>query len=170
MHSIGPTPNTESALLVIGVGNAYRSDDAVGILLIERLKAMQESASPPQALAGVILLEQSGEGVALMEAWQGAHSVILVDAASSGAEPGTIHRLDVSVQKIPTDFFSYSTHAFSVAEAVEMARVMRQLPPRLILYGIEGRSFGYGLELSPEVEQAAQIVIERVVEELTGEL
>ncbi len=165
--SDGPEPNTKSPILVIGVGNAYRSDDAVGIVLIERLKAMQESQLPPQALVGVSLLEQSGEGAALMEAWRGVRAVILVDAVSSGAAPGTIHRLDVSEQKIPTDFFSYSTHAFSVAEAVEMARVMRQLPPRLILYGIEGKSFDYGLELSPEVEQAAQNVIERVLHELT---
>ncbi len=166
MHSIGPTPNTESAILVIGVGNAYRSDDAVGPILIERLKVLQESQSPPQALVGVALLEQSGEGAALMEAWRGANAVILVDAVSSGAEPGTIHRLDVAEQKIPTDFFSYSTHAFSVAEAVEMARVMHQLPPRMILYGIEGKTFDYGLDLSPEVEQAAQIVVGRVLQAL----
>ncbi len=162
--SIGPTPNTESAIIVIGVGNAYRSDDAVGPIIIERLKAMQESHH--QALVGVALLEQSGEGAALMEAWRGAEAVILVDAVSSGAEPGTIHRLDAAEQKIPTDFFSYSTHAFSVAEAIEMARVLHQLPPRLIVYGIEGKTFGYGLELSPEVEQAALIVIERLLEEL----
>ncbi len=141
--------------LVIGVGNTFRGDDGVGLIVARRVR----KAVPPE----VTVLEQSGEGAALMEAWQGADVVILVDAASSGAEPGTIHRFEAQQQAIPSRFFHYSTHAFSVAEAVEMARALGSLPPRLLVYGIEGKSFAAGQELSPEAAQAADIVTAQIL-------
>ena len=150
--------NRKSKILVIGIGNAFRSDDSVGLIVARTLKQLV----PP----AVTILEQSGEGAALMDAWQGAEKVILVDAAASGAEPGTIHRFEAGSQPIPAQFFNYSTHAFSVAEAVEMARQLDQLPPALIVYGIEGRSFSYGQDLSPEVEQAIETVIQQLLQEL----
>jgi hydrogenase maturation protease len=147
-------------MLVIGVGNAYRCDDAVGLIVAQRLRALV----PP----GITVLEQSGEGATLMEAWQDADHVILVDAAFSGEAPGTIHRFEAAVEPIPAQFFNYSTHAFSVAEAVEMARQLDKLPPSLIVYGIEGRSFSFGQDLSLEVEQAARAVVAQVLQELSG--
>ena len=69
--------------------------------------------------------EESGDtgfGAALMAAWQDAEVVILVDAVRSGAEPGKIHHFDARDEHLPTDFFHYSTHAFSVAEALEQVR------------------------------------------------
>jgi hydrogenase maturation protease len=151
----------KSVTLIIGLGNEYRRDDAVGLIVARRLK----DAAPEH----VRVLEQSGEGAGLMESWKDADAVILIDAVHSGAKPGTLHRLDAHAQPIPTRFFHYSTHAFSVAEAIELARALGQLPPRLILYGIEGKTFEAGLGLSPEVEKAAQKVVGRVLGDLRGD-
>ena len=112
------------------------------------------------------MLEESGEGAALIELWQGADTVILIDAVHSGAKPGTIHRLDAHAQPIAKRFFRLSTHAFGLAEAVELARALGRLPPRLIVYGVEGKSFEAGVGLSPGVAAAAQEVVERVLGEL----
>ncbi len=144
--------------LIIGLGNEYRSDDAAGLLVARRL----------QAIAGkiVAVLEQSGEGAALMEAWQDAERVILIDAVRSGATAGTIHRLDAQAQPIPQQFFHYSTHAFSIAEAIELARALNRLPPCLIVYGIEGKTFAAGLTLSTEVASAVEEVTRRILVEL----
>jgi hydrogenase maturation protease len=151
---------TQPAIVIIGVGNEYRSDDAAGIAVARRLRALFPT--------GVTILEESGEGTALMEAWQGAAWVMLVDAVRSGASPGTIHRLDARAAPLPMGFFHYSTHAFSVAEAVELARSLDQLPEHLIVYGIEGANFAAGVELSPAVEQAVEAVVERIAEEVRG--
>lgn len=151
----------KSVTLIIGLGNEYRRDDAVGLIVARRVK----DAAPEHAR----VLEQSGEGAGLMESWKDADAVILIDAVHCGAKPGTLHRLDAHTQPIPTRFFHYSTHAFSVAEAIELARVLGQLPPRLILYGIEGKTFEAGLGLSPEVEKAAQKVVGRVLGDLRGD-
>jgi Ni,Fe-hydrogenase maturation factor len=40
-----------------------------------------------------------------------------------------------------------------------MARTQKDLPPRIVLYGIEGGNFEAGTALSPEVERAADKVI-----------
>ena len=105
--------------------------------------------------------EQSGEGTSLMEAWKDYSRVLIVDAVSSGSLSGSIHRLDAS-KTIPSKFFSCSTHNFGVAEAIELARTLNQLPEHLRLYGIEGKNFEPGELLSPEVES--------VVEEVTNEI
>jgi len=145
-------------IVVIGVGNEYRSDDGAGIAVARRLRERFPT--------GVTILEESGEGAALIEAWQGATWVMLVDAVSSGAPPGTIHRLDAHAEPLPAGFFHYSTHAFSVAEAVELARSLGRLPPRVIVYGIEGENFNLGVELSPAVEAAVAAVVEQATEEV----
>ncbi len=138
---------SHSLPLIIGIGNEYRSDDAVGLIVARRLK---------KRLARIItVLEQSGDGAALMEAWRGAETVIIIDAAMSGTAPGTIHRFDANAQPIPKISFRCSTHAFGVAEAIEMARALGALPQCLVVYGIEGKNFAAGVELSAEVEEAA---------------
>ena len=144
-----------STILVIGVGNEFRNDDGAGIAVARQL--LEESPRP------ITIVEASGEGAALMESWKGYERVIVVDATSSGSFPGTIHRFEAHRQPLPAQFFHYSTHAFSVAEAIEMARALDQLPPELIVYGIEGRNFAAGEGLSPEVENAASLVVDRVL-------
>lgn len=148
----------EVRVLIIGVGNAYRRDDAVGLIVARRLRA--------QHLDVVRILEESGEGAALMEAWKDADTVVLIDAVHSGVAPGTIHRLDAHAQAIPTGLFHYSTHAFSVAEAIELARALDQLPSRLIVYGVEGENFEAGVGLSAAVKKAAEEVVRLVLREL----
>src|SRR5574341_1004248 len=120
-------------ILVIGVGNAYRGDDAVGLVVAQRLKE--------QAIDHVSVLEEGGDGVTLMESWENADTVILVDAGYSAAKPGTLYRFDAHTQPIPAKYFHYSTHAFGVAEAIELSRTLNQLPSRFIVYCIEVKCF-----------------------------
>jgi hydrogenase maturation protease len=154
-------PRGKSGPLVIGLCNQYRRDDAVGLIVARCLKE--------RAPEHVRVLEESSEGAALMESWKDADAVILIDAVHSGAEPGTLYRLNAHTQPIPTGFSHCSTHAFSTAEAIELARALGQLPPRLVVYGVEGKTFVPGLGLSPEVEKAAQEVVERVLADLRCE-
>jgi hydrogenase maturation protease len=136
----------QSLPLIIGIGDEYRGDDAAGLIVVRQLKERLADSA--------IVIEQSGDGVAMMESWRGAETVIIFDAVMSGAEPGTIHRLDASAQPIPKGAFHYSTHAFGVAEAIELARALGNLPQYLVVYGIEGKNFAVGVGLSVEVERA----------------
>ena len=148
--------------LLIGVGNEFRQDDGVGLAIVRQLQA--------QLSPEVTTIEASGEGAALMDAWQGFDRVYLVDAVASGSPAGTIHRIDAQQQSVPTQFFNYSTHAFSVAEAVELARSLNQLPPQLVLFGMEGERFGMGVGFSEAVEQAVPQLLEQIMREVATEL
>ena len=145
--------------MIIGVGNSYRSDDAVGILIARKLKDRVSDR--------VSIKEQSGEGTSLMDSWQGHDRVCVVDAVSSGAPPGSIHRMDASKEPIPSKFFSCSTHDFGVAEAIEMARALDQLPRQLQLFGIEGENFQPGEMLSAEVERAMELVVDEILQKFS---
>lgn len=144
-------------VLVIGVGSVYRSDDGIGIFVAQQLRT--------QVPSGVTILEQSGEGTALLESWNGFDAVIVVDAVRSEASPGTIYRLEANTDPIPKGFFHYSTHTFSVAEGIQLARALELLPVRLIVYGIEGHTFARGVGLSNAAEQAAASVITQILNE-----
>lgn len=149
---------SEGSVLIIGVGNEFRGDDGAGLVVSRRLKALD--------LKGVRFVEIEGDGTAVMAAWKGADAVILVDAVYSGAGPGTVHRLEAHARPVPGTFFHRSTHAINLADAVELARSLGELPPHLVVYGIEGRSFEAGAGLSPEVERAVQEVVGAVVGEV----
>lgn len=148
--------------VLIGVGNEYRSDDGVGLIALRELRN--------KGFPYTRYIESDGDGADLVEAWINAETVILIDAISSGAAPGTIYRFDALTQRLPLTFSSQSTHAFGVAEAIELAHVLHQLPPRLTVYAIEGKHFVAGLGLSSEVEQAMHVVVERVTDEIRGSL
>ena len=147
-------------ILVIGIGNEYRNDDGVGLIVARKLRAKN--------LPGVLVTESSGDGAALMEAWEAARTVILIDAAFSGAEPDTVSRFDVAIQPLPISFSFHSTHAFGVAEAIGLAQALQQLPPSLIVYAIEGKHFSAGTSLSPEVAEVSQKVVEQVMLEVSS--
>ena len=151
------TCSTRPRMLIIGVGNAYRSDDGVGLAVARRLRD-----NTPLKTERTTIQEHSGEGTALIEAWKDAESVIVIDAVLSGAPPGTVQRFDASQQALPAVFSSASTHSFGLAEAIEMARTLQQLPPHTIVYGIEGENFAAGTELSVAVEHAVNDVVERI--------
>jgi hydrogenase maturation protease len=136
-------------VLVIGVGNLLRRDDAAGLEVARRLRARAEASE-------IAVHEHEGEALALLDVWEGADAVVLVDAIRSGARPGTIHRVDATSTAIPERLRgSSSTHAVGVGEAIELARALRRLPNRVVLFGVEGRSFEAGSGLSEEVEAIA---------------
>jgi len=146
-------------IVLIGVGNAYRGDDAAGLIAVRRLRALFGNR--------VICREESGDGAALIEAWKEAEAVILVDATCSGTSPGTLHQFDVAARSLPATLLCYSTHAFGVAEAIELARALGQLPARFLVYGIEGKNFEAGSELSAEAEKAVEEAVGQICQRLT---
>jgi hydrogenase maturation protease len=144
-------------VVVVGIGNPDRGDDAFGRVVAARLRGR---------LPGhVRLIEQDGEATALLDRLGEADVAILVDAAVSGAAPGDVRRFDVASQPLPAAKFGMSTHGFGLAEAVELARILGKLPSRCIVYAVEAASFELGAPLSPELVEAVEDVAARVIAE-----
>ena len=138
--------------LVVGVGNAWRGDDAAGLEVARRVRA----------LGGPRVHELEGDASALIEVWARLRHVAVVDAALSGAPAGTVHRFSAAHGPLPAVALRSSTHAFGVADAIELARALDRLPAWLDVYAIEGADFGLGAGLSPPVARAAEALAERL--------
>ncbi len=152
-------------VVVIGVGNALRHDDCAGLVVVRRLRTLANA--PGTAVhAEIAVLEHEGEPLGLLERWEGARAAVLVDAIHSGTAPGTIQRVDASSEPIPVRLHgSSSTHAVGLGEAIELARALRRLPARVVIYGVEGLRFDAGSGLSEEVQSVVGSLAEAVLRE-----
>lgn len=139
-------PTARDRPLLIGVGNAWRGDDGAGLAVARRAREL----GAPRVLA------YEGDAVALLEAWAGAGHAVIVDAAASGAPAGTLHTFDARAAPLPVTLLRSSTHAFGVADAVELARALDRLPERLDVYAIEGGDFALAAGLTPPVAAAVE--------------
>lgn len=145
------------AIRIIGLGNEFRGDDAVGLLAARLIRERVGSHTH--------VIETETAGVELLDLMKGAPTVLLIDAVRSGNIPGTIHRFDASAGPIAPELFPRSTHAIGVGEALELARTLGVLPHRVIVYGIEAGDTDIGHPLSPEVGHALQEVVQLVLRE-----
>lgn len=143
---------------VIGLGNRDRGDDAVGRIVAARLRG--------RVPEGISVLEHDGEPGDLLDHLHGAAAVYLVDAAISGAAPGTIQRFDILKVKLPPLRSGTSTHALGLAEALELARALDQLPARCLVYVVEAGSFKMGAALCPAVAAAVNTLTEQILADI----
>ena len=85
---------------IIGIGNRFRGDDAVGLLVVKSLAG--------KVPAEVRTIEFEGDQTRLLEIMQTANAMIIVDAVQSSAAPGTVLRIDASNESVPHDFRAFS--------------------------------------------------------------
>jgi len=136
---------------IIGFGNLDRGDDAAGLLVARRLHELGVES------------EECSDPLSLIESWAGADEVIIVDAAVTGAHPGTI-----LVQDVDHDTLSFfegretSTHGLGLMQAIELARSLNRLPQRIRIYGIEGQLFEIGVLPSPEILAAVESLAQQL--------
>jgi hydrogenase maturation protease len=147
-------------VLVAGVGNAWRGDDAAGLLVVRRLAALLGE--------GVRTVELEGEPVRLLDHWEeGVEATFVVDTVRTGSPPGTVLRLDVAAAALPASLSQRgSTHHLGLADAIELARRLGRLPSTAVVYGVEGERFDASGELTPAVERALPEVAEAVAREI----
>jgi hydrogenase maturation protease len=150
-------PPACAGVLIIGVGNRSRGDDAAG-LVVARLVRDRLGGT-----GGVSVLECEGDTAGLVDLWTDASTVIVADAVRSGSKPGRVHRIDARARPLPPTLRRTSTHAFGIGDAIELARTLGRLPPRLVFYGIESAAFALGTPPSPAVASAAVSVARRIV-------
>lgn len=144
-------------VVVIGVGNEYRTDDGVGPAVVERLRGRV----PPWVTLDVI----DGEPTDLIDAWTGPDLAVVVDAVvCDPARPGRIHRADA----LPPGAAAASSHGLGIPEAVGLAQILGRLPRRLVVYAVEIADSGYGCRLSPPVAASVVDVARAVLDEIAA--
>ncbi len=136
-----------SRAIVVGVGNRDRRDDGIGPAVAERIATLADPDGDLEVWTDLPPLR-------LLDVWEGADTAVVVDASHAGSEPGAVRVADVTSRALPPRIGSSSTHAFGLADAVELARVLRRLPRRLVLVVVEAADTRPGAGLTPPVEAA----------------
>jgi hydrogenase maturation protease len=142
-------------VVVVGLGDLMRGDDAAGLLVARRMRQREPR----------IEVVETPDVAACLDVLRRGERVIVVDAMRSGAPAGTVRRIDVREEPLPASFSPGSTHALDLGTAVELARALGTLPRRTVVYGIEGARFRLGEAVSPEVLAAVARVVEAVLAE-----
>jgi hydrogenase maturation protease len=150
-------------LVVIGLGQELRGDDAVGIEVVRRWELeYPETANLPDLQVEIAGLA----GLDLLNLMEGMQAAILVDAVQSGAAPGSLHELG------PEELASFeagagSAHDWGVAETLAMAEALgNALPGRLLLLAVEAGDMSLGAGLSPAVQGVLPQAVERLQEQV----
>ena len=139
-------------VLVAGLGNAMRGDDAAGLLAVRALRAIDCGALDVE--------EHDGDVAALAESMARHERVIVIDAVRADSAPGTVLKLtpDAAASLRPA-----SSNGLGLREAIAMARVLGGRP-RVEVYGIASESSAVGAAPSPAVMRAAADVALRIEE------
>ena len=148
--------------LVIGIGNPFRGDDAIGFLAVEQLKKRSKK------LADFTLVSDLSD---LLDIWSDHERSVIIDAVfNEEAKPGTIYQLDDINELIGERGKLHSSHGFGLSEALEMAKEMERFPLNCQFVGIHGKSWSYGSGLTPEVAEALPTVVDLIHNKLQIEM
>jgi hydrogenase maturation protease len=133
---------TDGRPLLIALGNLYRSDDAVGPKLLEDVGHKLADR--------VDIVHHNGDPSDLIDLWND-RDVLIVDAAplDDDAAPMTVfdplggeHGLAAGRGRVT------SSHALSLAEALDLGRLLGKLPRTLRVVAVAGEDFSFGEGLS----------------------
>ena len=137
-------------VLVIGYGNTLRSDDGVGIYAV---REMQKSPTR----SNIEFMEVHQLQLELAEPISQMNLVIFIDAAMHGISGETHYEEVFAAPK--SAGMSHSTDPETLLLA---AKALYGRAPKAILATVAGECFGFGSQLSPEVEIAMRGLAARV--------
>lgn len=72
-------------------------------------------------------------GAALLQHFEGVETVCIVDALDSDSHEGVVR---LELEQLLAESSALSSHNIGVAETLKLGAALKQLPPRVLLYGI----------------------------------
>ena len=136
-------------ILVVGVGNEQRGDDGYGPRMIQRLEgkvdvALLDVGEAPENYLGRISNQQ-------------AQTILVLDAANFGEEPGTAAILEVE----DMDGATVSTHGIPLKVFFSLIRT--ESKSEIFCLSVQPLQFGQGSFLSASVESSVEILSETLI-------
>lgn len=150
-------------LTIIGCGNLNRSDDAVGVIIAQKLQQfLLENPRP-----NIRIYDCGTAGMEVMFQARGSKELIIIDACSTDSEPGTIFEVPgEELESLPEP--SYNLHDFRWDNALAAGKKIFQddFPEVVTVYLIEAENLGLGLQLTPIIEEAAHKVLSKLKKQI----
>jgi hydrogenase maturation protease len=154
-------------ILVAGVGNQLRADDAFGVVVAQRLMAMD-------LRPGVKVVETGIGGIALVQELQeGYDALIVVDAVDRGRPPGHVMLIALDVPHVDDmewgeryDFLA-DVHLATPERALIMSKALGVLPDKTFMIGCQPVDAETpGIPMSPEVTAACDVAVREILRHL----
>ncbi len=146
---------TTPRIAVLGLGNLMRTDDAVGMLALQRLRA---DSRFPQA---VPLIEGGTLGLDLLYPLEGVTHLLALDAIDAGVRPGMLLRYSGNeIERLP---IAKSVHLLGFSDLVGALRLVENAPAEIVVLGVQPEKIDWGTELTPTVASALVTLVESAI-------
>jgi hydrogenase maturation protease len=148
--------------IILGLGNPLRSDDGIGIAVVE---ALRESCALPDAIT---IMDAGTSDLEALLFMQGYHRAFLIDAADLGGEPGDwrcipIHNIS-SIPEVLTHYGSF--HHAGLKDAIALGQALEILPKEIYIYAVQPQDLQLSIGLSQSNSTATQEIIEDLLNRL----
>ncbi|MDD2751821.1 MAG: hydrogenase 3 maturation endopeptidase HyCI [Candidatus Omnitrophica bacterium] len=130
----------QGKVVILGIGNSLRNDDALGSLLASRLQGklpyiVYDAGSSPENYLGKIIKDKP-------------ENIIIIDAVDFGAKPGEYRVLEGAELKTVN---LYSTHNASLSLTINY--LQGHIKVDIIILIVQPKSISFGDKISPEIEK-----------------
>ena len=162
-----PDSRAPRKILIAGVGNVLKADDAFGPVVAHRLMDMDLPA-------GVKVIETGIGGIALVQELQeGYDALVVIDAVDRGRPPGHVMIIALDVPHVDDmewgaryDFLA-DVHLATPERALIMSKALGVLPENTIMVGCQPVDVETpGIPMSPEVVAACDVAVREILRHL----
>ena len=137
--------------LVLALGNLLLEDDAVGLVMLDRLRHER-----PDLAAATDFVDGGTQGLALLGLMSGRPGIVVLDAVGAGADPGAVHVLDRDAALGINATAGSTAHEGGAAPLLAVAALLGDLPQWVRVIGVEPGRVHTGMGLSEPVRDSLQ--------------
>ena len=144
--------------LVLGIGNVFLADEAVGVRLVEAL--VRRFNIPPE----LDVIDGGTSGMEMLQDMANRDHLIVLDAvASKKHAPGSV--VILKDEQVPVMFTTkISPHQLGLSDVLSALTMTDEFPKKLTLVGVVPESLEFNQPLSETVQKAFDVALSRVLE------
>jgi hydrogenase maturation protease len=141
-------------ILISSVGNLYRRDDGVGVVVLRILASGNKDSN-------ITFFDAGTDGLSLLDQLSSYEKAVIIDAVSMNEPPGVVKLFSPEEAKLKVTKDALSTHGFGLAEVLKLAEELN-VQTKIKIIGIEPKDIGFGEGLSDVVKGQIPVILDLV--------
>ena len=148
-------------IAVIGIGNPLRSDDGIGIVLIEKL--IENKKVFPKYID---FLDGGTGGFNLLHDLSKYEKVVIIDAVNIDKKPGESMFFNIKDVKSKNTNINITTHEQDFLKILDLSEKLDEKPIEIYFYAIQPTDLSYNHRLSKVLEEKISFYIFDIKEKI----
>ena len=147
---------------IIGFGNRYRSDDGIGIRVVEELEKLDYLKN-----RNIEIIDGGTSETDLIFLIKDSGKVIIIDAIDAGQNIGDVVNIQVNdvEEFIKRDYKSLSLHDLNIADILKLIKTLK-INADISIIGVKPKNIDFGDILSPEIDKKIPEIISIIKKEI----